>query len=298
MKIGIGLPVGGPASPESGSSLPDSPLGDWALLDWARRADAGPFSTLGVLDRLAWPNPEPLVTLAVLAGATTRIRLQTEVLLAPLRETALLASQVATLDRLSGGRFTLGLGVGGRGDDDLAAGVPMRGRGARLDEQTTLMRSLWAGEPAAEGIGAVGPAPRSPRGPEVLFGAFAPAALARVARFGDGLLCAAPPSWAGGLFATVDREWDEAGRAGRPRNVGQLNVALGPDPLIDAARAAMHAYYAFTGTPERMTAGLLTDPAAIRAGIAGFADLGADEVVLYCWATDPSQLDRLADLTG
>ncbi|MDN5917221.1 MAG: LLM class flavin-dependent oxidoreductase [Pseudonocardia sp.] len=295
MKIGIGLPVGGP---DTRVTDPAAPVIDTLLLEWARRADAGPFSTLGLLDRLVWPNPEPLVTLSVLAGATTRIRLQTEVLLAPLRETALLASQVATLDRLSGGRFTLGVGVGGRGDDDLAAGVAPRGRGDRLDAQMTRMRALWAGEPTADGVGAVGPAPRTPRGPELLFGAFAPAALARVARFGDGLLCAAPPSWAGDLFSTVDRAWDEAGRAGRPRNVGQLNVALGPAPLVDSARAAMHAYYAFTGMPERMTAGLLTDPAAVRAGIAGFADLGVDEVVLYCWAADPSQLDRLADLTG
>jgi len=61
----------------------------------------------------------------VLAGATERIRLQTEVLLGPLRTTALLAKQVATLDRMSGGRFTLGIGVGGRDDDHEAAGTPM-----------------------------------------------------------------------------------------------------------------------------------------------------------------------------
>ncbi len=61
----------------------------------------------------------------MLAGATERIRLQTEVLLGPLRTTALLAKQVATLDRMSGGRFTLGIGVGGRDDDHEAAGTPM-----------------------------------------------------------------------------------------------------------------------------------------------------------------------------
>ncbi|MEU8661273.1 LLM class flavin-dependent oxidoreductase, partial [Actinoplanes philippinensis] len=100
MDIGLGLPVGAPEQ----------------LLDWARAAEAHGFSTLALLDRLTYHNPEPLTALAVLAGATRRVRLQTEVLLAPLRETALLAKQVATLDRMSGGRFVLGVGIGGRDD--------------------------------------------------------------------------------------------------------------------------------------------------------------------------------------
>lgn len=274
MHLGLGLPVDDPD----------------VLLDWARRADAGPFRTLGLLDRLVWHNPEPLVTLAVLAGATRRVRLQTEVLLAPLRATALLGAQAATLDRLSRGRFTLGVGLGGRADDLAAAGVPARGLGARLDAQMAQLRAQWRGDPT------IGPAPARPGGPEVLFGAFREPALARVARFGDGLLCAAPPSWAGALFTTVERHWDAAGRTGRPRFVGQLNVALGPPVVADAARASLRAYYAFTGDADRTAAGLLATPSAVRAGLAAFADLGADEVVCYCWATDPAQVDRLADL--
>ncbi len=85
MNIGLGLPVTDPT----------------ALLDWARRADAGPFSTLGLLDRLVYDNPEPRVALAVIAGATTRVRVQTEVLLAPLREAALLAFLVGRRGALS-----------------------------------------------------------------------------------------------------------------------------------------------------------------------------------------------------
>lgn len=281
MKLGIGLPAGDPD----------------VLLDWARRADAGPFSTLGLLDRLVWSNPEPLVALAALAGATARIRLQTEVLLAPLRGTALLAKQVATLDRLSGGRFTLGVGIGGREDDDIAAGVPSTGRGLRLDDQLATVRRLWSGEPMPSPTGPsgpIGPAPLRPGGPEILVGAFREAALARVARYGDGFLCAAAPSWAGPLVATVERQWAEAGRAGRPRIVGQLNVGLGP--FAEAARDAIGDYYAFTGDPARMTAGLLTAPGAVRAAVGAFEDLGADEVVLYCWCTDPDQLDGLAEL--
>ncbi|MEU6541781.1 LLM class flavin-dependent oxidoreductase [Streptomyces sp. NPDC046859] len=280
LDVGIGLPIGDPA----------------ALLTWARRADAGPISTLGLLDRLVHDNPEPLVALSVLAGATSRVRVQTEVLLAPLRGTALLAKQAGTLDRMTGGRLVLGLGVGGRADDHLAAGTDPRTRGRLLDEQMALMRRLWAGEAYGEGAGAIGPAPARAGGPQVLFGGFKPAALERVARFGDGFLAAAPPSWADGLFDTVRGFWKEYGRAGEPRLVAQVNVALGPPDVLDDARSRLHAYYAFTGMADRMAEGLLTTPAAIRAALSAYAGLGVHEVMLYCYGVDPDQVDRLADV--
>jgi alkanesulfonate monooxygenase SsuD/methylene tetrahydromethanopterin reductase-like flavin-dependent oxidoreductase (luciferase family) len=280
MNIGLGLPITDPT----------------ALLDWARRGDAGPFSTLGLLDRLVYDNPEPLVALAVLAGATTRIRLQTEVLLAPLREPALLAKQAATLDRLCGGRLVLGLGVGGRLDDHLAAGTDMHTRGRRLDQQMALMRRLWSGQPYDDQVGPIGPAPARRGGPEVLFGGFQPAALERVARWGDGFLVAAAPSWAGGLIDTVRAAWKDLGRDGGPRIVAQVSTALGPPAVIDDARAAIGRYYEFSGHAEAMVAGLLTTPGQIRAAIAQFEDLGVDEVMLYCHGRDPGQVDRLAEV--
>ncbi|GAA0345599.1 LLM class flavin-dependent oxidoreductase [Actinoallomurus spadix] len=280
MNVGIGLPIGDPA----------------LLLDWARRADAGPFSTLGLLDRLVFDNPEPLVALAVLAGATSRVRVQTEVLLAPLRDTALLAKQAATLDRMTGGRLVLGLGIGGREDDHRVAGVDLRTRGRRLDGQLAVLRRVWAGEPYGDGAGPIGPAPARTGGPEVLFGGFKPVALERVARWGDGFLAAAAPSRAGGLFDTVRTFWKEYGREGEPRIVAQVNVALGSPAVVEDARARMRAYYAFTGTADRMVAGMLTTPGEIRDAIAAFADLGADEVMLYCYGLDPAQVDRLADV--
>jgi alkanesulfonate monooxygenase SsuD/methylene tetrahydromethanopterin reductase-like flavin-dependent oxidoreductase (luciferase family) len=284
MNIGLGLPVSDPA----------------VLLDWARRADVGPFSTVGLLDRLVYDNPEPLVALAAIAGATTRIRVQTEVLLAPLRQPALLAKQAATLDRISGGRLVLGLGVGDarRLDDHLAAGTDVRSRGRRLDEQLAVMRRIWAGQPAVPGAGPVGPAPARAGGPELLFGGFRPAALERVARWGDGFLAAAPPAWAGRLFRAVEQAWRAAGRAGRPRIVAQVNVALGPPEVIDDARTAIAAYYGFTSDAGRAADGLLTGTAPIRDAIRQLADLGADEVMLYCWARDPGQVGRLAGLAA
>ena len=202
MEFGLGLPIGAPER----------------LLDWARAAEACGFDTLALLDRLAFDNPEPLTALAVLAGATSRIRLQTEVLLGPLRQTALLAKQVATLDRMSGGRFVLGLGIGGREDDHVAAGTPMTGRGRMLDDQLAALKEIWRGD-------VIGPRPHGD--PAILIGGFAPAALRRVAAHADGFICAAPASWAGGLIRTVREQWAEAGRPGAPRIVCQVNVAVG-----------------------------------------------------------------------
>lgn len=282
MNIGLGLPISDPA----------------ALLDWARRADAGPFTTLGLLDRLVYDNPEPLVTLAAVAAVTTRIRVQTEVLLAPLRQPALLAKQAATLDRISGGRLTLGLGVGDarRSDDFQAAGADPSRRGRTLDQQLEIMRRTWSGQPYAPEAGPIGPAPAQPGGPELLFGGFRPAALDRVARWGDGFLAAAPPAWAGNLFRAVEQSWHAAGRPGRPRIVAQVNVAVGPPALIHEARAAIAGYYAFTGDVAHAVDGLLTSAGDLRATAAQLTDLGADEVMLYCWARDPGQVDRIAEL--
>ncbi|TQS40923.1 LLM class flavin-dependent oxidoreductase [Cryptosporangium phraense] len=274
MDIGLGLPINDPAH----------------LLTWARRAEPAGFDSLALLDRLAYDNPEPLVALSVLAGATTRIRLQTEVLLGPLRATALLAKQVATLDRMSGGRFVLGIGVGGRDDDHAAAGTPITQRGRLLDEQLTALRAIWRGEPYA-GTG-IGPRPSAPGGPPILIGGFAPAALRRVARHGDGFLCAAPLAWAGPLVDAVRADWDAAGRAGRPRLVGQINTAIGPAGTVDRARRAIADYYAFTGRPGWGEP--LTDPGEIADMVAAYRAFGADELVFYCYGDDVDQIERLA----
>jgi probable F420-dependent oxidoreductase len=98
---------------------------------------------------LDFPWFEPLTVLAVLAGVTQHIRLSTSVVIAPLRPAVLLAKQLATLDVMSRGRVTIGLGVGWQKEEYIAAGVPWEGRYARFVEQMQVCRLLWSEAPAA-----------------------------------------------------------------------------------------------------------------------------------------------------
>ena len=147
MDIGIGLPA---TIPGTKGSL---------VLDWAKRVDSSTFSSLGILDRVVYPNYEPLITLAAAAAVTSRVRLMTTVLLAPLRGAGLLAKQAATIDALSGGRLTLGLSVGGREDAFKAAPASFHDRAHRFEEQLDLMKRIWSGEPVSDETGPVGPPP-------------------------------------------------------------------------------------------------------------------------------------------
>ena len=158
MKVALALPAGMPAIP--------GPL----VVEWARKIEAGPFSSIAGIDRLAYPNWEPLVALAAAAAVTQNVRLMTTLVIAPLRDTALLAKQAATLDVLSGGRLSLGLGVGRREDDFIAAGREMPGRGRWFEQQLEIMRRVWSGQGPAEGVGPVGPEPVQSGGPEILIG--------------------------------------------------------------------------------------------------------------------------------
>ncbi|MGF7235551.1 MAG: LLM class flavin-dependent oxidoreductase [Frankia sp.] len=241
MKIGIGLPATVPGVTGSG------------LLDWARRAEERDFSSLAVLDRLVYPNYEPLVTLAAAAAVTERIRLATTILVGPYRNNAaLLAKQAATIDHLSGGRLVLGLAAGGREDDYRASGVDYATRGARLDADLDVLERAWAGQPVAD-AGPVGPRP--PRGrPTVILGGTAPAAFHRAARHGDGWIFGGgnPKMFADGR-ADLEAAWRAAGRQDTPHTMS----------LPTSRWATPHAGRR-TPTCSTTTAGSATSPAPSR----------------------------------
>lgn len=287
MRVGIGLP----------STIPG--VSGSLILDWARRADAGPFSSLGVLDRLVYPNYEPLITLAAAAAVTTRVRLLTSVLLAPLRNAALLAKQTASIDALSGGRLTLGLGVGARPDDFEAAGVDIHTRGKRFDEQLETLARVWSGQLSSATIGPIGPTPAQPGGPEILLGGNSPAALKRAARWGNGYISGGGGAErAIGAYQAIQNAWHEAGRPGKPRFVGCGYFGLGDNARERAGQYIRH-YYSFAGPyADAVVASMPASPAEITAFIQAFSDAGADEVLLWPCIPELDQVDRLAQIAG
>ena len=277
MKIGVGLPT----------TMADV-SGD-LLIEWAKRADGGPFSSLGVLDRVAYHNYEPFTALAAAAAVTNRIRLATMIVIAPLRNTVLLAKQAASLDALSSGRLTLGLAVGARGEDYEVATVEARGRGRRFAEQLEAIRDIWED-------GRVGPRP-SGTGPQLLVGGSSGEALARMARYSDGYMHGGgPPRAFAGAVARARAAWTDLGRPGQPATWGMGYFALG-DGTSERGAAYLRHYYAFTGPfAEKIAAGNLTSPGAIVDFIRGYEDAGCDELVLFPTVSNIDQLDRLAEV--
>jgi alkanesulfonate monooxygenase SsuD/methylene tetrahydromethanopterin reductase-like flavin-dependent oxidoreductase (luciferase family) len=278
MEVGVGLPT----------TTPDTD--GRRVLEWARRAEDGPFASLGVLDRMLYPSVEPFAALSAAAAVTTRPRLVTMVVIGPLRNTALLAKQAASLDLLSGGRLTLGLAIGARADDYQALGVDLAGRGRRLGEQLAELRSTWE---KAE----VGPAPVQPGGPPLLAGGLSGEAFARMARGADGYVHGGgPPRAFAGAAAKAWAAWRDLERPGRPELWGQGYFALGDE---EAGAAYLRNYYAFTGPfAEKIAAGNLTSGRAVKDFVRGYEDAGCDHLVLLPTVSDPAQLDRLADVLG
>jgi alkanesulfonate monooxygenase SsuD/methylene tetrahydromethanopterin reductase-like flavin-dependent oxidoreductase (luciferase family) len=264
VQVGIGLPT---TTADTGGAL---------IAEWARRAEAGPFSSVAVLDRLAYAGVEPFTALAAAAAVTTRIRLATMIAIGPLRGTAMLAKLAGSVNLLGGGLLTLGLGIGARDDDYGIAGIPRHTRGRMLSEQPAALRTL--DEPL-----------------ELLVGGSSGAALARMARYADGYAHGGGPPRA--FAAAADRAlaaWSDLGRPGRPRLWGQGYFGFGRP---DEGRAYLLDYYAFTGPfAERIARGNLTSPREVKDFVRGYAAAGCDELILLPTVSDPADLDRLAEV--
>lgn len=279
-KVGVLLPNGVPGC--SGETL----------RQWIQTIDQGPFSSLGVADRLVYVNHEIMMTMAAAAALTSRVTLMSAAFLGPLRPIPLFAKQVATLALLAPGRVSLGLAIGNRTNDYAAAGVPWERRGRILDQQLAALAALrdLGGEDNCVGpeLGEV----------EILIGGASAPALRRLTQYGHGLVSGGvrPEAFAFEASATVNA-WREAGRPGEPRLVASTWYASS-EQEDDLAAARLASYLRFGGPPPQVISGIARGRDGIEAAVRGFRAQGADEVLFFPLLAEISELDWLAGVVA
>jgi alkanesulfonate monooxygenase SsuD/methylene tetrahydromethanopterin reductase-like flavin-dependent oxidoreductase (luciferase family) len=276
------------------------------LRQWATLIDRGPFSSLCWGERIAFDNPECLTLLGALAAWTQRVPLITTVVVPQLHDPVLLAKSLATGDVLSGGRLTVGVGVGGRHEDYLSVGADPSSQTMReMARRVAVMKTVWAGEKVTDSMLAVGPRPVQSGGPRLLVGTIGPKTLRSAAGWAHGLagitldLDAAKQN---DLFDVGRTAWAAAGKPA-PHLATSFWFALG-EP--NDARAQMHrhlrhymnwipadvvdamaAHTGFAGTEDQLADVLR-----------GFVAVGADEIHLIPTSSDLDQLHRAADVVA
>ena len=277
-----------------GIGLPNAVLGvdRRGIVDWAREAERAGFTSLGTIDRIAYENYDSLTSLAAAAAVTERIRLTTDILISPMRQTAHLAKQAATIDHLSGGRLVLGIAVGGREDDYVLSEVDFHKRGAIMDRQLAELTSLWN---RAANEGDFGPRPADGDRPALMIGGTADVAFRRAAKYADGwtLGGGTPDAFRAGAAKLRDA-WSAERRAGEPRTMALFYFALGENAEADA-RHSLGTYYSFLGDhADRIVQGAAKDADAVRERLSAFEEAGADEVICFPASADPRQVELLA----
>lgn len=287
-----------------GIALPTMAVGygPSTTVEWAEAIDAGPYSSVSTGERISFDNPDWVAALAAAAAVTERVRIMANVVVLPLHATAMVAKQVATLDVLSAGRMTLGVGVGGREDDFRSLGASFEHRHARLDTQVGELRRFWSAQPAADGAGPIGPAPVQAGGPPLLAGALGPKAMARAARWADGVTgfsIAGAADEIGATFRLAEQAWADAGRAEPPRLVTGCFYLLDDDATApDGLRDFASRYLAVFGreVADALAAeARVSSVGALHAVLDGAESAGCDEIVLVPATTALDCLHRTTE---
>lgn len=287
MKIGVGLPA----------TIPNAPAE--VILEWASKAERAGFSTLGIIDRIVYPGCDPLITLAVSAGATKKIGLMTTILIVPVRQGVVLAKEIATLDRLSGGRLTVGVGLTSRLDDYSSTQLSkFETRGGQLTRQLRLMKKIWSGERVSDSVGPIGPVPAQKGGPAILIGGGKPNALSRIGKVGDGYISGGgvDSKTAAANYKIAENSWMANNREGKPKMVCCLYYALGQNSF-ERGSPFIKDYYGVTPQyAEYLVKMILTDKDKILQAVDAYSAIGADELILWPTIPEIEQLDLLSEV--
>lgn len=280
MRIGIGLPAAVP-----GTNMV-------TLGRWASESERAGFDAVGVIDRLVYDNLDPLTALAAAAARTDRVELFTTVLNVGWRNNpVLLAKQLASVELISGGRLTAGLGLGGWPEDYVVSGAPPTGKGTLWDETLATLRRVWAGELRGQG----GPMPTLPVGrPALLFGGLVPAAYKRAATEGQGWVS---PLLGLGILqhgvASVRRHWQDARRPGQPRIATGRYFGFGPN--ADAVAEEYIRHYYGDAYAAAVRADTLTTVDHLQSELQALQAAGATDVILYPTTGGLDQIGLLAE---
>lgn len=292
MRVGMTLPV---MEPDLDAEI---------LRQWVTTIDDGPFSSISWGERIAFSNPDSLTLLGAVAAWTERVELITTVIVPQLHDPVMCAKALATADVLSGGRLTVGFGVGGRHEDYRAAGADPKTQTMReMADRVEIMRRVWSGEKVTDSVLPVGPAPTRVGGPRLLVGTIGPRTLRSAAAWADGLAGITmdlDPAKQNELFDVARQAWALAGKPA-PYLATSFWFAVGPaDEARDQVRRHLLRYmnwipaeYVEAIAPTTGWSGSEEDLAeALRA----FAAIGADEVHLIPTSSDIDQLRRAADV--
>jgi probable F420-dependent oxidoreductase len=215
------------------------------------------------------PIPDPLIWLAYVGAVTKTLRLATGILILPQRNPLILAKEVATLDRLTGGRVELGVGVGWLEEEFDALGVPFAARGKRTDEYVDVLRHLWRDDECSYdgAFTSFAPLKSSPKparagGPKIHIGGHTAAAARRAGRIGDGFF----PGRAGDeLAGLLDEMRKAAADAGRDASTIEITSGGGLD--VDSVKHA-----ADLGVTRYVIPPLAFDLDDLRTNLTNFAE--------------------------
>ena len=272
------------------------------LESWSRFVDDGPFSSLCFGERMAFDNPDALTLLGAVAAWTSRVRLATTVLVPQLHHPVQLAKAIATGDVLSGGRLSVGVGVGGRDEDYRAAGAELSTKTMQgMADRVATMRRVWAGERVVDAVRPVGPAPVQAGGPEILVGTLGHKTVRHASTWADGIAgmtLDVDVSGVAALFDTARSSWADADRPA-PRLTTSFWFAVGDEPRAQIHR---HLRHYMNWLPADLvdalaaTAGFAGTPGELRDALRRFEDVGTDEVQLIPTSVDLSQVERIAEI--
>ena len=284
----------------------ESDLDATVLENWARAIDEGPFSSLCWGERIAFDNPESLTLLGAVAAWTERVRLVTTVIVPQLHDPVMLAKALATGDVLSGGRLTVGLGVGGRLEDYHAVGAdPATQKMRDMAERVAVMKRVWAGEKITDSVLPVGPSPVQPGGPPLLVGTLGPKTVRSAAAWADGLAGSTldlDVAKQNELFDVARTAWAEAGKP-KPHLATSFWFAFGS---AEQARAQVRrhllrymnwipAEYVDAMAPMTGWAGSADELLAV---LRKFEEIGTDEIQLIPTSSDIEQVHRAAEVAA